>query len=46
MAKVPDDSVYIVPEDDETSGHATTYNSACYADQLAGNTLRPGAGYE
>lgn len=34
MAKVKDGSVYIVPEDDETSGHGTTYNAAYYAEPL------------
>ncbi|MFK7963634.1 MAG: alpha/beta fold hydrolase [Burkholderiaceae bacterium] len=35
MAKIPDGSVYIVPEDDETTGHGTTYNAAYYADELS-----------
>lgn len=35
MAKVPDGSVYIVPEDDETNGHGTTFNAAYYSTQLA-----------
>jgi len=35
MAKVPDGAVYIVPEDDETNGHGTTYNAAYYAEPLA-----------
>ncbi len=35
MARIADGDVYIVPEDDETNGHGTTYNSAYYADQLA-----------
>lgn len=34
MAMVPDGAVYIVPEDDETTGHGTTYSSALYAEQL------------
>ena len=35
MAKVPDGAVYIVPEDEETTGHGTTYNSAYYVDPLS-----------
>jgi homoserine O-acetyltransferase len=34
MAKVPDGSVYVVPESDETTGHGTTYNAAYYAEPL------------
>ena len=34
MAMVPDGSVYIVPEDDETKGHGTTFNAAYYAEPL------------
>ena len=32
---VPDGSVYIVPEDDETRGHGTTFNASYYAEPLA-----------
>lgn len=34
MAKVANGSTYIVPEDDETNGHGTTYNAAYYAEPL------------
>ena len=34
MAEVPQGSVYIVPEDGETSGHGTIDNSACSVGQL------------
>ena len=35
MKKVPNGQVYIVPEDDETTGHGTTYNASYYAAPLA-----------
>ncbi len=35
MAEVPDGSVYIVPESDETTGHGTTFNASYYAEPLA-----------
>jgi len=34
MAKIADGSVYVVPENDETTGHGTTYNAAYYSDKL------------
>ncbi len=35
MAKIPGAQLYIVPEDNETRGHGTTYNASYYADVLA-----------
>ncbi|MFQ6554213.1 alpha/beta fold hydrolase [Aestuariibius insulae] len=34
MAKIPNAELYIVPEDNETRGHGTTFNASYYADVL------------
>jgi homoserine O-acetyltransferase len=35
MALIPNAEMYIVPEDNQTRGHGTTYNASYYADVLA-----------